>query len=167
MAPVAVNSLHVLQASELADGAITTSKIVDGAVTASKLASSSVGSGALQELSVTSAALGEAAVVRSKLGVGAVGAMQLGQGAVGAMQLAAGAVTTDRLAERSVGFSALSYELQVRGLLLPATPLVRMDGPRSARDAASRSDPHATADPGSAPPRFRSCCSSWPASSSW
>lgn len=92
----------LIDAANLADGAVTSIKLASDAVTAAKIATDAVTTPALADAAVTSAILAANAVTAPAIAANAVTTPKIQAGAVDAGTIAAGAITTGKIATGAV-----------------------------------------------------------------
>lgn len=95
-------STVILNASGIANGAVTTEKLADGAVTTAKVSASGLGTAAISDAAITTAKVASGAITEEKLAAGAVTAAIIADGVVGASKLSAGAVTNAAVATDAI-----------------------------------------------------------------
>lgn len=99
--------------TKLADGSVVEAKIADGAVVEDKLASGSVTSTKIADSALVSAKIDTSAITESKIADSAVTTSKLNDGGVTTDKLADGAVTTVKIADDNVTSGKLESSLEV------------------------------------------------------
>jgi hypothetical protein len=91
-----------IDASDLADGIISTTKIADSAVSSAKIGTGAVGSTQLADNSVTTSKIADSNVTAAKIANGAVGTTQLADSAVTTVKISDANVTADKIASSAI-----------------------------------------------------------------
>ena len=98
----------LIDASAIADGAVSTAKLADNAVGAAKIGPDAVGSATIAAAAVTSDKIADGAVAIAKLANAAVTSAKIASNAVDGAKIAAAAVTADKIAAGAVSTAKLA-----------------------------------------------------------